>query len=339
MATVVVDLQDRRPIWSLPDWAREAIASAVPGAWSVHFVETAADGSGDGVERAPPELLEAVSDARVYMGYGIPAKVLEAGPELAWVHSGAAGVGSSLTPAMLERPVRFTNSAGIHAPAMAETVLAMMLYFARGLDLAVEFQARGTWGAGAFWAVDAPVGELSASTVGIVGFGGIGREVARRVEALGARVRGVRRTPMPAEAPAVVGMEDLDTVLADSDYVVLAAPDTPETRGLLSRERLFAMKPGSVLINVARGAIVEETAILEALDEGPIRGAALDVFQKEPLPDGHAFYAHPRVLVTPHSSATTRRFWERESELIRENLGRFARGEDLVNEVDKTRGY
>ena len=339
MATVVIDLQDRRPIWSLPQWAREAIGAAVPDGWSVEFIAEAADGSGDGVHRTPVEVLEAVGDARVYMGYGIPPEVLEAGPLLEWVHSGAAGVGSSLTPAMLQRDIRFTNSAGIHGPPMAETVLGMMLYFVRGFDIAVRAQSEGRWGAEEFWAGDSPVGELAGSKVGVIGYGGIGQEVARRAAAFGARVRGVRRRPRGTEEHPVVGMGDLDQVLAESDFVVVTAPDTAETRGLLDRGRLLAMKPGSVLINVARGKLVDSDAVLEALDTGPLRGAGLDVFHTEPLPAEHPFYGHPRVLMTPHVSATTRRFWERESDLIRENLGRFHRGEPLVNEVDKARGY
>ena len=193
MATLVIDLMDRRPIWALPDRSRAAILAAVPPDWSVRFMETPADGSGDGVRRAPPELLEAVADARVYMGYGIPPEVLASAPGLEWAHSGAAGVGSSLGPEMLARDVLFTNSAGIHAAPMSETVLAMMLHFARGLDVAVRAQRDGRWSAPEYWAADAPVTELGGATVGIVGYGGIGRAVARRVAALGCGVVAVRR--------------------------------------------------------------------------------------------------------------------------------------------------
>ena len=120
---------------------------------------------------------------------------------------------------------------------------------------------------------------------------------------------------------------------------MLAVPETPLTRGLMTRRRLFAMKPGSVLINVARGRLVDESALLDALDSGPLRGAGLDVFHTEPLPPHHPFYAHPKVLMTPHVSATTRRFWDRETDLIAENIGRFVRGEPLRNLVDKAAGY
>ncbi len=343
MATLVADLQDQRPIWALPGWARERIRAAVPLTWSVTFMETPADGSGDGVLRAPPQLLEAVSDARVYMGYGVPAEVLEAAPQLEWVHSAAAGVGSSLGPALLTRNIRFTNSAGVHGPPIAETVLAMILYFARGLDVAVHAQREARWAASAFWAADAPVTEVSGTTTGIIGFGGIGREVARRVGCLGGRVLGLRRTgaaPAPEGGVETLGgSQGLDRILKESDYVILAAPDTRETRGMITRRRLFAMKPGAVLVNVARGGILDEEGLLAALDSGPLRGAGLDVFHTEPLPADHPLYRHPKVLMTPHVSATTRRFWERETELIADNIGRFVRGEGLRNIVDKEAGY
>ena len=344
MATLVVDLRDRRPIWSLPRWAKERIRAAAPADWTVAFMATEADGSGDGSLRAAPELIEAVADARVYMGYGIPAEVLEAGGRLEWVHSGAAGVGSSLAPAMLASDVLFTNSAGIHGPPIAETVLAMLLYFARGLDVAVRAQREGRWSATEYWAADAPVTELGGSTVGIVGLGGIGREVARRVACMGSRVLALRRRPSssssdPTGPEVAMGEPGLARILRESDYVVLAVPETDETRGMISRDRLFEMKPGSVLINVARGTIVDEEGLLAALDQGPLRGAGLDVYATEPLPSGHPFYAHPKVLMTPHVSATTRRFWERESALIAENLTRFARGKPLKNLVDKQAGY
>ena len=350
MATVVIDLRDRRPIWELPGSARDAITAALPPGWTVQFMETLSDGSGDGVARVNDELLGAVADARVYMGYGIPAEVLERGPRIEWVHSGAAGVGGSLHPAMMSRRVLFTNSAGIHAVPMAETVMAMMLHFARGLDIAVRAQREGRWGAPEYWAADAPVTELGASTVGVIGYGGIGRAVAKRAAALGSRVLAVRRgggggaggtrDERAGRIEVDAGVAALDRAVRESDYLVLTLPETDETRGILTRERLFSMRPGSVLINVARGRLVDESALLDALQPaGPLRGAGLDVYHTEPLPPGHPFYDHPRVLMTPHVSATTRGFWARQTRLIAENIGRFARGEPLLNLVDKTAGY
>jgi phosphoglycerate dehydrogenase-like enzyme len=339
VATVVVDLNDHRPIWAMPDWVRGAITKAVPEEWTVEFISGGADGSGDGVARAPREVLEAVGQARVYMGYGIPAQVLEAGPALEWVHSGAAGVGSSLTPELLSRNLVFTNSAGIHAPPMAETVLAMLLYFARGFDLALDAQRRATWGAADFWGGDVPLREIDGSTVGIVGFGGVGRLIADRVAAMGASVLAVRREKRPGDPDHVFGFEDVGHVIQTSDHLVLSIPETDLTRGLMDRERVFSMKAGSVLVNVGRGALVDSEALIDALDQGPLRGAGLDVVHQEPLPDGHPLFHHPRVLLTPHVSATTRRFWERQAALICENLSRFASGEPLENVVDQQAGY
>ena len=229
--------------------------------------------------------------------------------------------------------------------------MAMILHFARGLDVAVRGQQEGRWSAPEYWAATAPVTEVGASTVGVIGFGGIGREVARRAAAMGARVIGVRRggndiltciiddEKYGIEYQVGSGRHVLDHTIGQSDYLVLALPETVETRGLMTRERIFAMKPGAVLINVARGRLVDEDALLEALDSGRLRGAGLDVFHPEPLPADHPFYGHPRVLMTPHVSATTRRFWDRQTELITENIGRFARGEPLRNLVDRTAGY
>ena len=350
MATIVIDLRDRRPIWELPDSAREAITASLPPGWTVQFMETLSDGSGDGVARVNDELLDAVADARVYMGYGIPAEVLERGPRIEWVHSGAAGVAGSLHPAMMSRRVLFTNSAGIHAVPMAETVIAMMLYFARGLDVAVRAQREGRWGAPEYWAADAPVTELGASTVGVIGYGGIGRAVAKRAAAMGSSVLAVRRRGGGGEDGGEdqrsgrirvgAGASALDRAVTESDYLVLTLPETDATRGILTRERLFSMKPGSVLVNVARGRLVDEEALLDALQPaGPLRGAGLDVYHQEPLPPDHPFYSHPHVLMTPHVSATTRGFWARQTRLITGNIGRFARGEPLLNLVDKTAGY
>lgn len=321
-------------------------------------IAEASDGSGDGAARVSPVVLDAVRDAEVYLGYGVPEAVLRAGQGLRWVHSGAAGVGGSLTAAMLASPVIFTNSAAVHAPPMAETVLGMLLYFGRGLDFAVDAQHRGVWSKEPYYVAGAPLGELSSSTIGIIGFGGIGKEVARRVASLGARVIAVKRSaPRAGEAnleplagggelgsriELVHGASGLDAVLRECDAVVVAAPDTAETRGLLDREALARMKPGAVLVNVARGRLVDEEALIEALMEGRLRGAGLDVFAEEPLPEGHPLWSLPNALLTPHVSAVTRGFWRREVDLILGNLARYLTDvpvDEWENVVDKVAGY
>jgi phosphoglycerate dehydrogenase-like enzyme len=342
MPTLVMDLADARPIFAPPPGLADRIRDAAPG-WEVVVVAAPADGTGDGGVRAAPEALEAVrAGAEVYFGFGIPADLLRQGPALRWVHSGAAGVAGSLTPEMMASDVVFTNSAGIHGPPVAETVIGYLLYFARGLDIAVRNQARRRWDKRPFDAVDAPVRELVASTVGVVGLGGLGREVARRAAALGARVVATRRRPEPIAIEGVelvTGQGALERLLELSHYVVLTVPETPETRGLIDREALGRMRPDAVLVNVARGGLVDRDALVDALEAGRLRGAALDAFSTEPLPADDPLWTAPRVLITPHSSAYTHAFWEREAELILDNLARYRAGRPLRNVVDKAAGY
>jgi phosphoglycerate dehydrogenase-like enzyme len=338
--TLVLDLSDARPIWRLPAAVVTRIAAALPADWRLVVVESLADGRGDGAGPSA-DALAAVADAEVYMGYGISPEILRAGPRLRWIHSGAAGVGASLTPELLERDILFTNSAGVHAEPMAETVLAMVLHFARGLDHALRAQAAGRWDATVFEAADAPVREIGGSTVGIIGLGGIGGAVAWRVAALGARVLAVKRRPA-GSLPGVTllqGDEGLPRLLAESHYVVVSVPDTPKTRGLLDGAALDRMRADAVLVNVARGRIVDEVALVERLRTGRIRGAALDVFAREPLPADHPLWRLPNVLITPHVSGCSHHFWDRECALILENLRRYLSGEALANVVDKGAGY
>lgn len=335
-----MDLGDRRPIFAPPPDLGARLRRALPDGWEVALTDAPADGTGDGGVTASASALELVREAEVYMGFGIPATLLRAGPGLRWVHSGAAGVGGSLTPELLARDVVFTNSAGIHGPPVAETALAFLLHFARGLDHAIAAQGEGRWGRGPFDAGEGSVRELGRSTVGIVGLGGIGQAVARRVGALGAEVVGVRRRRGEvAGVEVLAGDGALEKLLARSHYVVLAAPETPETRGLMDRAALAGMRPEAVLVNVARGGLVDEDALADALEAGRIRGAALDVFSAEPLPAGHRLWRTPRLLITPHVSGYSRAFWEREAALLEENLRRWAAGEPLRNVVDKGAGY
>ena len=355
---VVLDMMDRRPIWAMPTWVPEALRAELPDGWELVVVEEETSGSGDGAARVSAGVLEAVAGAEIYLGYGIGADILRAGKDLRWVHSGAAGVGSSLTPEMLASDVIFTNSAGVHAPPMAETVLGMLLFFFRGLDFAVHNQREARWSTDPYYVAGAPLQELSAATVGVVGFGGIGRELARRVASLGARVIALKRSPprpgdgdlepvggtgsLADRIELAHGPEGLARLLDASDAVVVAAPDTPETRGIIDAEALARMKERAVLINVARGRLVDEAALVAAVQEGRLRGAGLDVFWKEPLPADHPLWRASQVLVTPHVSAVTRGFWRRETDLIVGNLARYLRGaplEEWENVVDKRAGY
>jgi phosphoglycerate dehydrogenase-like enzyme len=352
MPKLVLDLMDRRPAWSMPWWVPEEIEAALPEGWILQVMETEADGTGDGMASVSPDLLEAIRDAEIYLGYGVPAALLREGAGLRWVHSGAAGVRGSLTEEMLGSPVLFTNSKGIHGPPMGDTAVGMILHFARGLDFALANQRQGVWDTDPFFRADHPLVELAESTVGLLGFGGAGREVGRRALALGARVLAYDRGPEAFGVTAgsgegsrqgppepLHGPEGFARLLEESDFLVLTAPETPETRGMMDAAALARMKPTAVLINLSRGALVDEEALVTALEVGKLRGAGLDVFATEPLPPGHRLWSLPNVLVTPHVSAVTRSFWRRQTDLIVENLRRFVAGEPLLNLVDKRAGF
>ena len=342
---IVVNLREPRPIHDLPAWALEEIRAAVPGDWEVVEIGEAADSRGDGGGVAPA-VLEAVRGAEVYLGYGVPRELFEAATapphgRLRWAHSGAAGVGGSLHEAMRASDVVLTNSAGVHAEPIADTVLAMVLHFARGLDFAVRLQAEARWDQGPFVAADAPVRELAECTLGVVGLGGIGAAVARRAVALGMRVVAVRRSGRPGpEGVEVAGGEGaLERVLPALDYLVVTVPQTDSTRGMIGARELALLPGRAVVINVARGGVVDEGALTEALRSGRLRGAGLDVFAEEPLPASSPLWGLPNVLVTPHVSGTSHRFWRRQTDLVVGNLRRYLAGEPLLNTVDKQAGY
>jgi len=262
-------------------------------------------------------------------------QVWEAAPRLRWVHSRSAGVDGVLFPALVESPVPLTNSRGVFSRSLAEFVLASVLYFAKGLRRMVDSQAAGRWD-------PFPPEMVQGRTLGIVGYGDIGRETARAARAVGMRVLALRRQPPAAGddlAHEIVGPEGLHGLLGRADYVVLATPLTAETRGLIDARALAAMQRRAVLINVGRGAVVDEPALIEALQEGRIRGAALDVFAQEPLPEGHAFYRLENVLLSPHCADQVEGWLTEATDAFLENLERFRAGQPLQNVVDKTRGY
>jgi phosphoglycerate dehydrogenase-like enzyme len=354
----ILDMADRRPAWSMPTWVPAEIRAVLPAEWELIVIEEETSGAGDGASRVHPAVMAAVPTAEIYFGYGIPAALLEAAPELRWVHSGAAGVAKSLTPAMLASPVVFTNSAVVHGPPIAETVLAMILFFGRGLDYAVEGKRRSEWWQDPFYSADTPLAELAGSTIGLVGFGGIGKEIARRVASLGARVIALKRRPPTAgeneltpvsgggsladRIEIVEGATGLDALLRRSDAVVVTAPETPDTREMIGARELGMLKRGALVINVSRGRLIDESALVAALAEGRIRGAGLDVFGQEPLPADHPLWRLSNVLITPHVSGVTRGFWRRETDLILRNLRRYLDGapsERWENVVDKRAGY
>jgi phosphoglycerate dehydrogenase-like enzyme len=244
---------------------------------------------------------------------------------------------------MLSSSVILTNSAGVHAIPIAETVLGGVLYLLRGLDMAVEQQRERRWDKSRFVADDSPLRELGGCQVLILGAGGIGTEVARRLAVFGARCVGVRRRPERGAPPGferVVGRESFDDELPAADVVVLAAPLTSETEAALDAGRIDRLRSGAIVVNVARGALLDEQALATAVASGRIRGAVLDVFREEPLAADSPLWQLRSVLVTPHiSPVSPGRFWPRQLELFLDNWRRYLQGAPLRNLVDKRAGY
>lgn len=316
----------------------ERIRSAAPGARIVTL-------SREGLTDEPVDDVEVL--LRGWLSSEAFDRLLARAPRLSWVHSASAGVERALTPAARQRGLVITNARGVFSDPIAEYVLMMILAVSRRLPGLLELQRERTW---------QPLEgvELRDVTVGIVGLGSIGRAVASLAAAFGCRVVAVRRRTDDAareggDEPAgmlgepaldrVVGPEALHEVLAQSDFVILAAPLTSETENLIDADALAAMRHGSWLINVARGGLVDERALLVALRDGAIGGAVLDTFREQPLPASSPFYDLPNVIVTPHTSWSSGRVLDRSVELFCDNLGRFATGLPLLNVVDPSAGY
>jgi len=260
---------------------------------------------------------------------------------LRWVQAPAAGVGHLLSAELIASPIVLTSARGVRARAIAEHVLAVTLALARQLPLAIRRQIEHTWALDEIERSGA-VRTLAGKWMGIVGLGAIGCEVARLAAAFGLRVAAVRKhtdRAMPAGVEEVFGIERLFDMLLKSDVVVLAAPLTAETRQLVNRAALDAIKPGALLVNVGRGQLVDDDAVVAALGDGRLGGAALDVFTKEPLAPGSPYWELANVIVTPHSSGTMEDYWTPLVALFSENLRRFESGRPLINVVDKAAGY
>jgi phosphoglycerate dehydrogenase-like enzyme len=264
-----------------------------------------------------------------------------AAARLQWIHSNAAGVGGMLFPAVVASPVVLTNSRGISAGTIAEHVLAVTLAMFRKLPFAFRSQAAREWAQDAILA-SPPLRTVSGSSVLVVGLGSIGAATAQRMAALGARVTGIRRhlsQPAPDGVEGVLPPNRLLEALPHADVVVISAPQTGHTHGLIGGRELAAMRPDALLVNVSRGKLVDETALVQALTAGIIGGAALDVFEHEPLDPGSPLWSMSNVLITPHMAGFRPDHWEAVTTLFAENLRRFEAGETLRNVVDKVAGY
>ena len=340
---LVVDLRSRTPAFRIPDHVAGAISAATPEGWTTQVLESETDSSGDGSRRPSEESLRAMADAEIYFGFGLPKLLWSSATKLRWVQSASAGVASVLFPEMVASDVLLTNSAGIYGESIADHVLAGVLFFLRSFDVAGTLQRRTEWNSAIFGTDAAPIREVGEIRVLVVGTGGIGSAVARRFAALGATVTGTRRNPakgVPEGFHRVAGADALDRELPAADVLVLTTPLTPETQTLLTSARLALLPPGAIVSNIGRGALIDEQALTEALRNGRIRGAALDVFQREPLASDSPLWHLPQVLHTPHMAGVSPRlFWDRLSALFMDNWTRYRAGDSLRNLVDKHAGY
>lgn len=344
MRRLVVDLRSRSAAFCLPDAVSERLRAETPAGWETLIVQAETDALEYGAQAPSAESLAAVSEAEIYLGYGMAPELFHAAPKLRWVHSGMAGVGLLLRiPEMRDGPCLLTNSAGVFGPQIAEHVLAGVLYLCRALDFAQVLRTGRQWDQRVFGTPAALVREVDELRVLVVGTGGIGSAVAWRFAALGARVVGLRRDPgkgCPPGFARVAGLEAIDRELPEADVVVLAAALTAETNQVLDERRLALLPAGAIVANVSRGALMDEGALVAALEGGRLRGAVLDVFAHEPLAAESALWQLRQVVWTPHvSGVSPRRFWDRLSALFVENWRSYSEGRPLRNLVDKTLGY
>jgi phosphoglycerate dehydrogenase-like enzyme len=318
----------RFELWHAPTWLRQKLQQAFPD-FIVDQLQS--------YDRVPEEIV----DTDVFIGWSLRPEQFKIASRLKWIHSPAAAVHQLMYPELINSNVVLTNSTGVHGAVVAEHAIAVLLAMAKRLPQAMHYQARKIWAQELMWNEYPRPREVAGATVLVVGLGGIGREFATRAKALGMKVIAVRENPGKGVGPAdeVYAPDKIDELLPRADYVLLCTPVTPATNAIINNDRLNKMKHSACLINVARGPLVDDAALIDALQQDRIAGAALDVFVEEPLPANSPFWSLNNVLITPHTAAVTEKLWERHYDLIVENLNRFIAGKPLLNEVDKRRGY
>jgi phosphoglycerate dehydrogenase-like enzyme len=315
-------------LWRAPAWFAERLQRDFAQVNVLHLPD---------YKRVDQEIV----DAEIAITWSIRPDQIRAAKKLRWIHSPAAAVHTLIFPELVESDIQITNARDVHGPVVAEHVIALIFALAKKIPYAVRLQEKHEWGQQRLWDELPRVREVAAATVGLVGLGSIGRAVTKSAKALGMRVVAVREHPEKGRegADAVFGPAQVNGVFRQSDYVVLAAPITAATNAIANAERLALMKPDSCLINVGRGLLVDEAALVSALREKKIGGAALDVFPKEPLPPESPLWDLPNLLITPHTAALTDKIWERHYTLFSENLRRYLGGQPLLAVVDKGKGY
>lgn len=280
-------------------------------------------------------------DTDIFVGYSLRPAQFTLARNLKWLHSTAAGVGQLMFPELRRSGIEITNASGVHSIPIAEHVLGALIALARRFPDCFRYQQQSFWAQQKLW--DAPVRprELRGQVVLFIGFGHIGRAVAQIAQPLGARIWAVTRSGRgdSALAEKIFPIAQLHEALPQADFVIVAAPETPETRHMIGAPELALMKPSAYFLNVARGALVDESALIAALERRAIAGAALDVTSEEPLPPESPLWKLDNAFITPHMSAVNEHLWARQIDLLMENLERWFSSRELLNRVDLERGY
>jgi len=326
---LLIVVHHRFDLWNVPAWFGARLAEEFPQ------LQVVQRNSYEGVE-------DLLRDAEVLFSISLRPEQFVHAPKLRWIHAPTAAVHQLLFPELVNSGVVVTNSREVHGPVVAEHVMALIFALAKKIPQAAVLQQKGVWGQDAIWAEGAHPREIAGATLGLIGVGSIGRRVAQMAAALGMRVIAVREhveKGRPEGVDAVLAPSALDDVLKQSDYVVVAAPLIEATHGLINAARLAVMKPDACLINVGRGPQVDAAALIDALAARRIAGAALDVFEREPLPADSPLWKAENLLITPHTAGLTEKLWHRHYELFSGNLRRYLAGQSLQFVVDKQKGY
>ncbi len=287
------------------------------------------------------QLPEELPDTDIFVGYSLRAKQLKDAKKLKWLHSTAAGVAQLMYPELRDSGILVTNPSGVFSVPMAEHTMGLLLALARNFPDSVRQQDRANWSQHELWDKPQHLAEVNGQVLLIVGYGSIGRELAKRAKAFEMRVWGVTRSGEGdgEHVERIFPASKLHEALPEADYVVIAAPETAETKHLIGAAELAKMRRGARLINVGRGSLLDEEALIRALESGTLGGAAIDVAQTEPLPGDSPLWKAPNLFITPHTSALSDRLWKRQTSLLVELLERWFDGRDMSNRVDLKRGY
>ena len=326
---LLIVIQHRLALWNAPAWFGEKLGQEFPG------LEIVQRSNYDGIEAE-------LRDTEVIFTISLRPTQFTAARQLRWIHAPTAAVHQFMFQELIQSQVVLTNSTEVHGPVVAEHVMALIFALAKKIPQAALLQREKVWGQESMWNEGQHLREIAGATLGLIGVGSIGRRVAQMASGLGMKVIAVREhveKGTPQGVQAVYSAAELDRLLAQSDFVVMAAPLLTATERLMNAERFEQMKPDAFLINVGRGPQVDEAALAEAIRKRQIAGAALDVFDQEPLPADSPLWDLDTLLITPHTAGLTEKLWQRHYDLFSENVRRYMAHQPLQSVVNKHAGY